>query len=242
MLKGRFYFQIKNGWCLLLSLYLYFCSFGQTHGHILIFKYLLNPDAIILLNCQGGVLSTAGPTPLATQAAGLMQSSIAVTQQPVPVFRPAGVHISHYPPNYIPYGHYYSPFFVPPPLHQYLGNSAFPQQPPAGSVYPAPPPAPATGVKYSLPQYKPGTNTGNPAHMGMPGGYGPYGSPPAGYNPSSAATTGNSNSNEDLNVSQFKESNVYISGQQVSFYFPFLMFFPSSPPVIIIMLHFKWAK
>nr|XP_023891926.1 GBF-interacting protein 1-like isoform X2 [Quercus suber]POE61410.1 gbf-interacting protein 1 [Quercus suber] len=163
---------------------------------------------------EGGVLSTAGPTPLATQAAGLMQSSIAVTQQPVPVFRPAGVHISHYPPNYIPYGHYYSPFFVPPPLHQYLGNSAFPQQPPAGSVYPAPPPAPATGVKYSLPQYKPGTNTGNPAHMGMPGGYGPYGSPPAGYNPSSAATTGNSSSNEDLNVSQFKESNVYISGQQ----------------------------
>ncbi|KAL4598728.1 hypothetical protein ACB092_11G078200 [Castanea dentata] len=163
---------------------------------------------------EGGVLSTAGPTPLATQAAGLMQSSIAVTQQPVPVFRPAGVHISHYPPNYIPYGHYYSPFFVPPPLHQYLGNSAFPQQPPAGSVYPAPPPAPATGVKYPLPQYKPGTNTGNPAHMGMPGGYGPYGSPPAGYNPSSAATTGNSTSNEDLNVSQFKENNVYISGQQ----------------------------
>ncbi|GMY09621.1 GBF-interacting protein 1 isoform X2 [Fagus crenata] len=165
---------------------------------------------------EGGVLSTAGPTSLATQAAGPMQNSIAVTQQQVPLFRPAaGVHISHYPPNYIPYGHYFSPFYVPPPaIHQYLGNSAFPQQPPAGSVYPAPPPAAPTGVKYSLPQYKPGTNTGNPAHMGMPSGYGPYGSPPAGYNPSSAATAGNSTSNEDLTVSQFKENNVYISGQQ----------------------------
>ncbi|XP_062152206.1 GBF-interacting protein 1-like isoform X2 [Alnus glutinosa] len=165
---------------------------------------------------EGGVLSTAGPTPLVTQAAGLMQSSIAVTQQPVPVFRPpAGVHISHYPPNYIPYGHYFSPFYVPPPaIHQYLGNSAFPQQPPAGSVYPAPPGTGATGVKYSLPQYKPGTNTGNPSHIGIPSGYGPYGSSPAGYNPSSAANAGNSTANEDLTGSQFNESNVYITGQQ----------------------------
>jgi hypothetical protein len=177
---------------------------------------------------QGGVLSTAGPTPLVTQAAGLMQSSIAVTQQPVPVFRPpAGVHISHYPPNYIPYGHYFSPFYVPPPaIHQYLGNSAFPQQPPAGSVYPAPPGTGATGVKYSLPQYKPGTNTGNPSHIGIPSGYGPYGSSPAGYNPSSAANAGNSTANEDLTGSQFNESNVYITGQQVSFYVLFLFFLP----------------
>lgn len=43
------------------------------------------------VDLQGGnnlVLSTASPTPLATQAAGLMQSSIPVSQQPVPVFRP----------------------------------------------------------------------------------------------------------------------------------------------------------
>lgn len=165
---------------------------------------------------EGGVLSTASPTPLATQAAGLMQSSLAMTQQPVPVFRPpAGVHISHYPPNYIPYAHYFSPFYVPPPaIHQYLGNSAFPQQPPAGSVYPAPAAAAAAGVKFSLPQYKPGTNTGNPAHIGMQSGYGPYGSSPVGYNPSSATNAGNSTGNEDLSASQYKENNVYISGQQ----------------------------
>lgn len=166
---------------------------------------------------QGGVLSTTGQTPLVTQAAGLMQSSIAVTQQPVPVFRPpTGVHISHYPPNYFPYGHYFSPFYVPPPaIHQFLGNGAFPQQPQAGNMYPAPPTAAATGVKYSLPQYKPGTNTGNATHLGMASGYGPYGTSPTGYNPSSAAAAGNSTANEDLGASQFKESNVYIAGQQV---------------------------
>ncbi|KAJ7960226.1 GBF-interacting protein 1-like isoform X2 [Quillaja saponaria] len=164
---------------------------------------------------EGGVLSTAGPTPLVTQASGLMQSSVAVTQQPIPVFRPpAGVHIPHFPPNYIPYGHYFSPFYVPPPaIHQFLGNGTFPQQPQASTVYPPPPPAAVTAVKYPLPQYKPGTNVGSPAHIIMPNAYGAYGSSSASYNPSSAATAGNSTSNGDLGASQFKE-NVYISGQQ----------------------------
>ncbi|KAB5527755.1 hypothetical protein DKX38_021602 [Salix brachista] len=159
------------------------------------------------------VLSTAGPTPLVTQAAGLMQ-----TQQPVPVYRPpTGLHISHFPPNYFPYAPYFSPFYVPPPgIHQFLSNGAFPQQPQAGSVYPAPASAAAGGVKYSLQQYKPGTNTGNATHIGMPGGYGPYGSSPTGYNPISAATGGNSTTNEDPGASQFKENNVYIAGQQSS--------------------------
>ncbi|XP_024450996.2 GBF-interacting protein 1-like isoform X2 [Populus trichocarpa] len=167
---------------------------------------------------EGGnslVLSTAGPTPLGTQAAGLMQSSIAMTQQPVPVFRPpTGLHTSHFPPNYIPYGHYISPIYVAPGMYQFLSNGTFLQQPQAGSVYPAPPSAAATGVKYSLPQFKPGSNTGNATHIGMPSGYGPYGSSPAGFNPNSAVTGGNSTTNDDLGASQFKESNIYITGQQ----------------------------
>jgi len=160
-------------------------------------------------------LSTVGQTPVATQAAGLMQSSVPVTQQPAPVFRPSGVPVPHYPPNFIPYGHYFSPFYVPPPaMHQYLGNSAFPQQPQGSTIYPPPPNVAAPGMKYPLPQYKPGTNAENPAHYVMPNAFGLYGSSPAGYNHNSAATTGNSNSHEDLGSSQFKE-NVYISGQQV---------------------------
>ncbi|KAL7216466.1 hypothetical protein ACSBR1_028413 [Camellia fascicularis] len=165
---------------------------------------------------EGGnslVLSTAGPTPLGTQAAGVMQSSIAVAQQPLPVFRqPTGMPLPHYPPNYIPYGPYFSPFYVPPPaLHQFLSNGAFPQQPQAGSVYPAPPGA---NAKYSISQYKAGTNTGNSTHVGVASSYGPYGSSPAGYNPSSASTAGNSTANEDLSPPQFKENNVYMTGQQ----------------------------
>ncbi|XP_043691880.1 GBF-interacting protein 1-like isoform X2 [Telopea speciosissima] len=161
------------------------------------------------------VLSTAAPTPIVTQASGVMQSSIAVTQQPVPVFRqPAGVHISHYPPNYIPYSQYFSPFYVQPPtIHHFLSNTAYPQQPPTGNVYP-PAAAAATGVKYSLSQYKPGINTNNSTHIGMAAGYGPYSSSPAVYSPSPATTTGNSTGNEDLAASPFKENNIYITGQQ----------------------------
>ncbi|CAN1236063.1 GBF-interacting protein 1 [Linum grandiflorum] len=161
------------------------------------------------------VLSTAGPTALATQAAGLMQSSIPATQQPLPVFRPpTGLHMAHYPPNYIPYGHYFSPFYPPPGIHQFLSNGAFPQQPQAGNIFPAPPAAAAAaGVKFSVPQFKAGTNS---THMGMPSGYGPYASSPAGYNPSSAGAGVNSTTNEDLSASQLKENNVYLSGQQQS--------------------------
>lgn len=170
---------------------------------------------------EGGnsmVLPTAAQTPLATQAGGLMPNPIAVTQQPMPLFRqPAGVHIPHYPPNYIPYGHYYPPFYVPPPaMHQFLGNNAFPQQAQAGSVYPGQPAATAaaTAVKFPMSQFKPASNAVNPMHMGIGGGYGPYGPSPAGYNPASATTAGNSTANEDLAASQFKESNMYLTGQQ----------------------------
>nr|XP_043629020.1 GBF-interacting protein 1-like isoform X2 [Erigeron canadensis] len=157
--------------------------------------------------------SIAGPTTLAMQAGGVMQSSIAVTQQPLPVFRqPTGLHLPHYPPNYIPYGPYFSPFYIPPPaIHQFLGNGSFPQQPQGGNMYPA---QPVATQKYPLPQYKPGNNTVSSGHIGVPGTYGPYGLNPSVYNPNPAASAGNSASNEDLGGSQFKESNVYVTGQQ----------------------------
>ncbi|KAE9615171.1 putative GBF-interacting protein [Lupinus albus] len=202
----------------------FYRSGTDIDGHLSPFssaaKYNGNVTVVAATNSQSphevGLLSTAGPTPLVTQAAGLMQSSIAVTQQPVPVFRtPSGVHISHYAPNYIPYGHYFSPFYVPPPtMHQFMGNGAFPQQPQASIVHPPPPGVAAPVMKYPLPQFKPGTNAENPTHLVVPSAYGAYGSSPTGYNHSSAAPAGNSTSNEDLGSSQFKENNVYISGQQ----------------------------
>lgn len=163
------------------------------------------------------VLSTGGPTPLATQPTGVLQSSVALTQQPVPVFRqPAGVHISHYPPNYIPINQYFSPFYVPPPpIHHFLSNAAFPQQPPAGSVYPSPVGG-TTAVKYSLPQYKSGNNAGNQTHI-FPTGYGPYSSTAAGYGLNPAASTSNLTGSEDIGGSQYKDNGGFIAGQQVSF-------------------------
>ena len=190
-----------------------FASAGATT------KYNGNVPVLPVPNSQspqeGGIFSTTAQTPLVTQAAGLMQSSIVVTQQPVPVFRPSGIHIPHYPPNYIPYGHYISPFYVPHPvIHQILGNGGFPQQPQASTVYPSPSAVAVPGMKYPLPQFKPGTNAANPTHLVVPNTLGLYGSSPSGYNHNSATTTGNSTSNEDLGSSPFKESNVYISGQQ----------------------------
>ncbi|KAH0671310.1 hypothetical protein KY285_025524 [Solanum tuberosum] len=154
------------------------------------------------------------PTSLATQAAGIMQSSAAVTQQSLPVFRQAtGMHLPHYPPNYFPYAHYFSPYYVPPTaIHQFLSNGAFPQQPQAGSVYPSPP---AAAPRYSLPQYRSGANVGNSTHIGVPGTYGPYGSSTSNYTPGSTTGGGNPASNEDLSASSFKDSQQQSEGSGV---------------------------
>lgn len=163
---------------------------------------------------QGGntlILPTTASTTPVTLAAGVVPSSVAVTQQTLPVFgQPAGMHFPHYA-NYIPYG--YFPFYVPPPaIHQFLSNGAFPlPQPQAGSVYPAPVPT----NKFSLPQYKAGSTTGNTNNVAAPGSYGPHGSTPASFSPSAATTTGHSSSSDDLLAVQ-KESNIFIGGQQVS--------------------------
>ncbi|XP_041994474.1 GBF-interacting protein 1-like isoform X2 [Salvia splendens] len=160
------------------------------------------------------VRSTASPPPLATQAAGVMQSSIPASQQPHPMFRqPPGVHLPHYPPTYIPYGHYFSPYYVQPPptIHPFLSNGAFPQQPQPGSLYPT---APGTAAKYSASQYKQGANTGSSAPTGVPGNYGPYGLSPANYTTGSAPAPVTSTSNEDIGSPHVKENNVYSSGQQ----------------------------
>ncbi|KAK1297167.1 hypothetical protein QJS10_CPB15g00993 [Acorus calamus] len=102
-----------------------------------------------------------------------------------------------------------------PTLHHFLSNTGFPQQSPTGGVFP-PAVAPGTAVKYSVPQYKPGTNVGSLPHIGMPTGYGPYSSGlAAGYNASPPVSAGNSAGNEDLAASQYKENNVYITGQQI---------------------------
>ncbi|XP_073027846.1 uncharacterized protein [Primulina eburnea] len=163
---------------------------------------------------EGGVpfILSSSPTPLVTQAAGVMQSSVTAAHQPLPVFRqPTGIHMPHYPPNYIPYGPYFSPFYVPPQaILQFLSNGAFPHQPQAGNIYPTPP---GTAAKYPVSQYKQGSNTGSSTQIGMPGSFGPYDHSMANHISSSSSQAVSSMANEDLSASQIKE-NIYVSGQQ----------------------------
>ncbi|XP_014504993.1 GBF-interacting protein 1-like [Vigna radiata var. radiata] len=129
-----------------------------------------------------------------------LQSSIPVSPQSVSIFRPP------YPTNFFPYGHYYPPIYVSP-IHQFLSHNGFPQQPSAGNMYlPT-----AAGIKFPLPQFKAGANTGNAAHIGIPSGS--FIPPPVGYAPGQTVSTGSSTGNEDLAVSQLKENQIYTTGQ-----------------------------
>ncbi|TKY57422.1 GBF-interacting protein 1-like protein [Spatholobus suberectus] len=129
-----------------------------------------------------------------------LQSSIPVSPQSVSIFRPP------YPANFFPYGHYYPPIYVSP-IHQFLSHNGFPQQPSAGNMYlPA-----AAGIKFPLPQFKAGANTGNAAHIGIPSGS--FITPPVGYAPSPTVNPGSSTGSEDLAVSQLKENQIYTTGQ-----------------------------
>ncbi|KAK8638408.1 hypothetical protein V6N13_136835 [Hibiscus sabdariffa] len=134
-----------------------------------------------------------------------VQSSVAATQQAVHLFR------QPFPPNYFPYPHYLSPFYMHP-MHQFLSPTGLPQQPSTGNVY-MPPGATPPGVKFPLPQFKPGTNAGNPTHLAIPSGYGPLTSPPIGFNlPVPSATSGSSSSKEDVAALQLKENHIYTTG------------------------------
>ncbi|XP_022753009.1 GBF-interacting protein 1-like isoform X2 [Durio zibethinus] len=134
-----------------------------------------------------------------------VQSSVAAAPQAVHLLRQS------FPPNYFPYPHYLSPFYMHP-MHQFLNPTGLTQQPSTGNVY-MPPGAAAPGVKFPLPQFKPGTNAGNPSHLTIPSGYGALTSPPVGFNLSvSSVTSGSSSSKEDLAASQLKENHIFTTG------------------------------
>ncbi|KAE9591054.1 hypothetical protein Lal_00021491 [Lupinus albus] len=129
-----------------------------------------------------------------------LQSSIPVSPQSIPIFRPP------YPPNFFPYGHYYPPIYLSP-MHQFLIHNGFPPHPSAGNIYLPPS---AAGIKYPLPQFKAGANN-EAAHIGIPSAS--FIAPPDGYIASPTVNTGSSNSNEDLAVSQSKENHIHSTGQ-----------------------------
>ncbi|KAM1204815.1 hypothetical protein EV1_005811 [Malus domestica] len=147
----------------------------------------------------------AVPSPNSTPP---LPSSAAVSQQSIPMYRQT------YPPNFYPYGHYLSPYYMPH-MQQFLShNGGFPPQPSTGNVFlPLPPPgAAASGVKYSLPHLKPGANAGNPTQYSFQSG-GPFITTAGGYVPGPTVTSGSSVGNEDHGASQLKENHIYTTGQ-----------------------------
>ncbi|KAJ8432579.1 hypothetical protein Cgig2_026627 [Carnegiea gigantea] len=160
-------------------------------------SYASPPDA----SGSSPPVSTSASTPPPTHSAAV-QNSVPMSPQPIALFR------QPFPANYIPYSHYYSPFYVPPTVHQYFGHTAFPPPLPTGNVY-LTPPAAAAGMKISPAPYKLGANTGNHVPAGLPPGYGTCSSLQVPVSPNVAVTSGNSSSTEDLMPSALKENNVY---------------------------------
>ncbi|KAL9259173.1 GBF-interacting protein 1-like protein [Drosera capensis] len=150
-------------------------------------------------NTQTTAASASMPPPI--QSAGVGQSSISLPP-PLPLFR------QPYPQGYIPYSHYYSPFYLPPPVQQYFGHGGFSPQLPTGNMF-LQQPGTVSGLKVDPASYKLGANSANV----VPSGYGVYGSSQLGYGPGAAITSGNANSNEELSGSSLKEINAY-PGQQ----------------------------
>ncbi|KAJ6728341.1 FLOCCULATION PROTEIN (DUF1296) [Salix koriyanagi] len=134
-----------------------------------------------------------------------MQQSVAASLHPL-LFRPP------YPPNYLQYGHFFNPYYLPS-MHQFLSHNGLPHQPLPGNAFLAPAPA-AAGVKFPVPppQSKPGTTARNPTPVIPPTLYGSYGSSPMGFNPGPAVSSGSSVGNDDQSASQLKERNIYTTG------------------------------
>ncbi|KAI3769128.1 hypothetical protein L6452_00228 [Arctium lappa] len=145
------------------------------------------------------VASASGPTPVA-QSTTAGQSSMALSPPLFPYFRQPY-------PNYIPYNPYFPHMYLPQNAHL-LNHGVFPQQPPTGNIYMH---AAAAGVKFPVSsQYKQGSNAGSLTHLGVPSGYGSYGSS-VGYG---ASVTPGGSANEDLTTTQTKDNDLHSAVQQ----------------------------
>ncbi|KAK9689559.1 hypothetical protein RND81_09G067000 [Saponaria officinalis] len=138
---------------------------------------------------------TLSSTPPPTQSAGVGQA--------VPLFsRP-------YSPSYIPYSHYFPPFYVPPGMHPYYAHTIFPQPLPNGDVLLSTP----TTTKTSPAHFKMGPNAGNQTPAGVSSGNVVHSSYQVGFSPNPTMTFGNSGTSAGLTPTVFKDRNIY-SGQQ----------------------------
>ncbi|KAJ7538647.1 hypothetical protein O6H91_11G058300 [Diphasiastrum complanatum] len=164
------------------------------------------------------VLSSTSPVPQTSSG----QTIPTVPQQHVPIHayaQPAGLPLGHFTNvfgyQYVPpsYTYMHSPY-----QPTYAGNSGYPQAPigsgftPTQSNYQ---PSGAAAVKYPFPQYKPLTAAGTTPQAAGVAGYGGYNTASSVYAANPTVTAATASSYEDVGVPPYKESSVFISGQQV---------------------------
>ncbi|KAI4390059.1 hypothetical protein MLD38_002212 [Melastoma candidum] len=167
----------------------------QANGFGLVSSILggqLKTEALDAQNGNASTISSPAPTPVPA-----LQSSIAVSPQPIPVFR------QPYPLNYLPFGPYF-PHLYMPAVPQLISPNGFTQQPSAGNFYLTSALA-AQGIKYPIPPFKPGSNT---TPIGIPSAFGPYGTAILSFNPGQAVNLGNAPTNEEMS-SQLKENHTH---------------------------------
>ncbi|XP_024396875.1 uncharacterized protein [Physcomitrium patens] len=179
----------------------------------------------LLSSQEGGnpMLASAAPSVSAAQTSqpgSNVQTTQVMPQQALPMHysQPPSVHFGSYMSyQYMPANY---PYLQPPyPHHIYNSNSTSYAQPPAGSTYTPPaatsyPAGGAAGVKFPMPQYKPGAAAGSGPNSALGMGYGGYTTTPSGYASSPAVTAGNASGYEDVNTSHYKDSTLYIPSQQ----------------------------
>lgn len=166
-----------------------------------------NPRAQGLASTSEAVSShVASSSPASTVA---LSQQHPLQQQPLANMYPQ-MHIPHFP-NFIPYRHMISPFYVPPPMAMpnYSSNPAYPH-PSNGSSYLLMPggssPITAGGMKYAPSQYK-------PVPAGSPTAYGNY-TNPTGFAITNPGTVGGANGLEDATRIKYKDNNLYVPNPQ----------------------------
>ncbi|XP_077240983.1 dentin sialophosphoprotein, putative (DUF1296) isoform X2 [Tasmannia lanceolata] len=161
-------------------------------------------------NVRGQGLASPQEALSSHSANSVPPSTVAMLQQqPVTPLYPQ-VHISHYPPNFMPYRQILSPVYPPMAMPSYSSNPAYPHPSnvssyvlmPGGNSH-----LTSGSLKYAPSQYKPVPSAGST-------GYGNY-TNPAGYTMNTPGTVGGGATGlEDVTRIKYKEGNLYVPNAQ----------------------------
>ncbi|CAN5971315.1 unnamed protein product [Sphagnum jensenii] len=180
------------------------------------------------------LISSSGPSFAPTQPGSNSQITSSTPQQALPIHAYAAQPTQGHYGNFLSYQYMQPnyPYMQTPYQHNYAPSNSVYTQAPSGSNYP-PAASPAylaggvTPVKYSWPQYKTSTASGNSPHSAATVGYQGYNSTPSGYTINPSMIGGTSTTYEDVGASQYKDNTVYIPGQQVE---GSTVWIPTPPP------------